>query len=119
MLWIRILHFAGIMLWVSGVVSLAVLLQAGARSKLAGILADIGATLAIVSGVYNAIQLHAFAQPYMHIKLTLVAIFVGLHVALRVKTRKQSAGGASGLLFGALLVALAILYVIVMRPMAR
>lgn len=117
--WMRILHFAGFTLWISGLVALAALLQAGARSKLPGILADIGATLVIVSGIYNAVTLSLFTQPWLHIKLTLVAVLIGLHVALRVKTRKQSAAGATRLLVGVLLAVGVILYFIVMKPLAR
>ncbi len=115
----RILHFLGFTLWISGLVGMASALQTGARSRLAGILGDLGATLVIISGVYSAIERSLFVQPYMHIKLTLVAVLVGLHVAMRVKSRKQVAGSGQGLLVLGLVVTVAILAIIVIRPLAR
>jgi uncharacterized membrane protein len=119
LVWMRIAHFAGFALWIAGLVALAIVLRAGARAKAPGILADIGATLVLISGIYTAVTRDLFSQPYLHIKLTLVAGLIGTHVALRVRAKKGKAGGAAGLLAAVITLSVIIIGVIVIRPMAR
>jgi uncharacterized membrane protein len=119
LLWLRIVHFVGLLLWVSGLTSMATVLIGGARSKLAGVLADLGATLALISGIYTALDRGLFRQPWLHIKLTLVAALLGVHIVLRFKTRRGNASGAGALLGTTLLLAVAIVAMIVLRPLAR
>jgi uncharacterized membrane protein len=119
LLWMRILHFAGFTIWVAGLVALATTLRVGVRVRVPGILADVGATLALVSGLHNAITRGLFSQPWLHIKLTLVAVLIGAHVALRVKSRKERPQGGDALLAAVLAISVVILFVIVMRPLGR
>jgi uncharacterized membrane protein SirB2 len=113
---VRLLHLGGFALWLAGLCALALLLHAGARHRAAGILADIGATLAIVSGLYNAIQRKLFAMPWMHVKLTLVLALIVLHVVLRVRTRKEKRSGAMELLLASIAVAIIVMAVAVFQP---
>jgi uncharacterized membrane protein len=118
-LWMRILHFAGFTLWVAGLVSVAMLLRARVNARTAGILADAGATLAVASGLYTAITRNLFTQPWLHLKLTVVAVLIAVHVSLRIKARRGREGGSAALLAATLLLGLTIMWVIVMRPLAR
>ena len=113
----RLIHFAGFALWLIGLFGMAFVLQAGGKHRLAGILADLGATLTIIAGIYTAVQRHAFAQPWLHIKLAAVALLILMHVLLRRKMKSGKTGTA--LLLPLLIVALAIIYLAVMKPLAR
>ena len=116
-LYARLVHFAGFALWLVGLFGMAFVLQAGAKHRLAGILADLGATLTIIAGIYTAVQRHAFSQPWLHIKLTAVAVLIVIHILLRKKMKSGKTGTA--LLLPLLIVALAVIYVAVMKPLAR
>lgn len=118
-LWLRILHFLGILLWMGGTVGMATTLQLGHRSKVAGILADVGILFSLATGITMAVRNHYFSQPWLHIKLTLVVLLLGVHGVLRKKTRTGENGGATGLLTAALILATCIIYVIVMKPFMR
>ena len=118
-LWLRILHFLGILLWMGGMVGMATTLQLGHRSKVAGILSDIGILFAMATGITMAIRNHYFAQPWLHIKLTLVVLMLGVHGVLRKKTRTGENGGATGLLSAGIILVTCIIYVIVMKPFMR
>ena len=115
--YLRLVHFAGFVLWFAGLFGMAFVLQAGGKHRLAAILADLGATLTIIAGIYTAVQRHAFVQPWLHIKLAAVALLIFMHVLLRRKMKSGKTGTA--LLLPLLLVALAIVYVAVMKPLAR
>jgi uncharacterized membrane protein len=115
----RLLHFAGFSLWVGGLVAMALLTMSGVRNKAAGILADTGALLVIATGVFNAIQRGLFKVPWMHVKLTLVVILIVVHAMLRVRMRKGRPGSGSGLLAAAVLLVVAIQYVVVFQPFTR
>jgi uncharacterized membrane protein len=115
---VRLFHFAGFSLWIGGLIAMALLVHAGSRHKAAGILADVGATVAIATGVINAIQRGLFKMPWMHIKLTLVVILIGVHIALRMKMKRGRAGGV-GLLAGAILLLVGIQFVVVFQPFQR
>jgi protoporphyrinogen IX oxidase len=102
--WIVAIHVFGIVLWTAGMFACLRMLAAhGAVGKAApeglilaerrtAVLMDIGATIAILTGVYMTF----FVTPsplttggWLHAKLTLVVLGVlGLHVFARVKVRK-------------------------------
>ena len=99
------LHVFGVVLWIGGLLSISLLLgaianesDAGARARLAAftrkraMLADIGATIAILFGLHWLFKFKLYAMPYMHIKLTLVVFLIGLHGFLRVKTKRAAEG---------------------------
>jgi uncharacterized membrane protein len=115
--YVRLVHFAGFVLWFAGLFGMAFALQAGGKHRLAGILADIGATLTIIAGIYQAVQRHAFTQPWLHIKLAAVAILILIHVLLRRRMKSGKAGTA--LLLPLLIVSLGIVYVAVMKPLGK
>lgn len=116
LLWLRFAHFAGWMLWVSGIAGMAFALMAGARSKAAGRLADVGAALAIGTGVYSGLTQGAFKHGWLHLKLVFVLALIIVNAALRVRTRKGVSQGAAGLLAAALIAALLVLLAAVVRP---
>src|SRR5688500_9487709 len=116
-LYLRFIHFTGFALWLAGLLGMTFLLQASTRHRTAGILADVGATLTIVAGLYNAIQRSLFVQPWLHIKLTIVALLVVVHVLLRRRSKSDKQGTAP--LLPVLLLAIAILYVAVLKPLQR
>src|SRR5688500_3093158 len=121
LLWLRIGHFAGFILLISGLVTMAMMLRAGVgpRAKAAGILADVGGTLVLATGIYNAINGSLFSQPSLHIKLTLVAARSGIQIALRIKIKRDRPGGAGALLAATLILAVGIVGLVVIRPLAR
>ena len=99
------LHVFGAFIWIGGLFALAAFLDAfgaetdpAARSRLtkflrqAAIVPDIGATIAIVFGVHWLFKFKLYQMPYMHIKLTLVAVLIGLHGYLKVKAKKARKG---------------------------
>ena len=100
-------HVYGAVMWIGGLFALAAFLDAfgaetdpAARSRLlrfmrqAAIVPDIGATIAIVFGLHWLFKFKLYQMPYMHIKLTLVAVVLGLHGYLKVKARKARKGEA-------------------------
>ncbi len=103
-------HVFGVVLWISGLVTLTFLLtavknetDAGARARLAQFarkvarLPDIGVTIAMAFGIYSLIKLELYKQPYMHIKLTLVLFLLGLHGLLQAKTKRIAQGAEPSL----------------------
>jgi len=123
---VRAAHFVGALLWFGGLFAAGSLLhfrdgetdagvkqRLGVRARKAAILADLGATLSIASGVYNAVTRHLFSQPWLHIKLTLV---------VRIKARRASEGEGrfgKGLLGIATLAVIGILIAVVYQPFHR
>ena len=116
---VRWFHFVGFTTWIAGIVAMGLLLRAGAPAKLAARIADAGAALAIVSGVYRAVTGSFFAQPYMHIKLFFVVALIGVHAAMRVRVRKNDGSSAGSMVVVAAVLAAIILFVIELRPFAR
>jgi uncharacterized membrane protein len=101
------LHVFGAFMWIGGLFALAAFLDAfaaetdpAARGRLAkflrqaAIVPDIGATIAIIFGVYWLVQFKVYKLPYMHIKLTLVAVVIGLHGYFKMKAKKARKGEA-------------------------
>lgn len=132
---IRAVHILGAFLWFAGLFAAGSLLRfrdaetdagvkqrLGVRSRKAGVLADAGATLSIATGVYQAVTRSLFAQPWLHIKLTLVVALVIVHILTRVKARRASEGEGkfgTGLLGIATLAVIGILYAVVFQPFHR
>ncbi len=101
------LHVFGAFIWIGGLFALAAFLEAfGAetdpapRARLtrflrqAAIVPDVGATIAIVFGLHTLFKYKFYQMPYMHIKLALVVVVLGLHGYLKVKARKARKGEA-------------------------
>src|SRR5262249_20667995 len=82
---VRLVHFLGFTLWLGGLLATGLLLRAGAQARIAAIVADAGATLSLLSGVYNAVTRSLLSQPWLHIKLFFVAALLGVHAAMRVR----------------------------------
>ena len=118
---VRWFHFVGFSSWLAGLVALGLLLRggAGAAARPAALLADIGATLTIISGVYRAVTFGLFSQPYIHIKLLFVAALIGVHGVLRVKLKRKSGQSAGTLVVATGILAAIILFIIVFKPLAR
>lgn len=126
------LHFLGIVLLGGGLLGgarLLVLATAAAvpvglelaqAARRLLILGDIGLTLALVGGIGAILHRpdRVLAQPYMHVKLTLVATLVGLHVFTRIRAKRAAAGQAAypaALFVAALLLFAAIIAVVVFK----
>jgi uncharacterized membrane protein len=101
------LHVFGAFIWIGGLFALAAFLDAfaaetdaAARSRLlkflrqAAIVPDVGATIAIVFGAHWLFRFKLYQMPYMHIKLALVAVVIGLHVYFKMKAKKARKGEA-------------------------
>ncbi len=116
---VRWVHFVGFTTWIAGLVAMGLLLRAGASAKVAARIADTGATLAIISGVYRAVTGGFFAQPYIHIKLVFVVALLGVHAAMRVRVRKNEGSSAGAMVVVASVLAAIILLVIELRPFAK
>ena len=127
-----VVHVLGWVFWVSGLLVTSMALtrhtqetSPEARQALARLeriylrgLADIGALLAIAAGVSLIVTNSAYylSAPWMHIKLTLVALLIGLHGFIAVRTKRFGAGKielqhseARWLVAGTLLIFLSIL----------
>jgi uncharacterized membrane protein len=115
----RWVHFVGIATWLAGLVSMGLLLRAGAPARPGAIIADAGATITIISGIYQAASTGLFVQPYIHIKLLFVAALLGVHTAMRIRVRRKDGRSAASMVVVAGILATIIIYVIEFRPLAR
>jgi uncharacterized membrane protein len=115
----RLVHFLGITLWLGGLLATGLLLRAKAEARLAAILADAGATLTILSGLYNAVTVGAFSQPWLHIKLALVAALLGVHGAMRIRVRRADGRSAGAMVLTVGILAVLIVYMVVFQPLHR
>jgi uncharacterized membrane protein len=101
------LHVVGALMWVGSLFALMAFLEAygaepdqAARGRLAkfvrqaAIVPDIGATIAIVFGLDWLFKFKLYQLPYMHVKLALVAVLIGLHGYLKVKAKRVRQGEA-------------------------
>jgi putative membrane protein len=102
--WLRVGHVFGFVCWIGGLVTVLLLLRVhgvvegparevlGRQERKAAVLMDVGATIAIVCGLWMALgaPVNAFKTgAWLHVKLTLVAIFLfGMHGWARVQIRK-------------------------------
>jgi putative membrane protein len=103
-------HVVGVIFWVGGLLTLTVLLSAmkaetdaAARKRLAAftrkaaVAPDIAATVAIIFGLHWLFAYKIYKFHYMHAKLLLVVILLGLHGFLRVQTKRAAESGESKL----------------------
>jgi putative membrane protein len=101
------LHVLGALMWIGSLFALTAFLEAytdepdaAAKGRLlkhlrqAAIVPDVGGTLAIVFGAHWLFKFKLYQMPYMHIKLTLVVVVIGLHGYLKVKAKKAKKGEA-------------------------
>lgn len=136
--WARALHVCGVLLWFAGaLVTLHVLqvqqrrLAAGAGDGTdfralegsAGRLLDAGAGVAIAAGLYLLFENPSLLKGagFMHAKLTLVAVLLGLHGLLRAQLKRFRMGKSralAGWAYPAVLgVFFAIVVLIVVKPL--
>ncbi len=140
--WARILHIVGIVLWVGGLLSVSLILSRiedkhsiQERSNIAALLERSlslpGFVLTLVGGLYmlliQEIPYQPIKQPWMHIKLTLVFILIGLQGMLgasrkKLRTTEDHAGlrGRFSLVFLlTFAIALASVVLVEARPLDR
>ncbi|HEU4611344.1 MAG TPA: CopD family protein [Kofleriaceae bacterium] len=100
-------HVVGVLIWVGGLFALMAFLEAvaaepdqAARGRLvkflrqAAIVPDIGATIAILFGLHRLFKFKIYEAHYMHAKLALVVVLIGLHGYLKVKAKRARKGEA-------------------------
>jgi putative membrane protein len=103
-----VVHVFGLVFWVSGLLVTSMALtrhtqeaSAEARQALARLeriflrgLADIGALLTIVAGIslITTNSSYYLTAPWLHIKLTFVALLIGLHGIVGVRAKRFGAG---------------------------
>jgi len=104
--WVRVIHVFGFLVWIGSLFALYELLYAHAKAgkeaqstfvdleKKTAMAMDIGASVAMLGGIYFAIRAHLFTGHggWLHAKLLLVAIIIGFHGFARVKVRKYRNG---------------------------
>jgi uncharacterized membrane protein len=101
------LHVLGALMWIGSLFALTAFLEAyaaepdtAARSRLlkfvreASIVPDVGATIAIAFGLHWLVKFKLYEAHFMHAKLTLVAVVIGIHVVLKRKTMAAKRGEA-------------------------
>jgi len=99
------LHVVGALMWVGSLFALTAFLEAYAaepdaapRGRLvkflreAAIVPDVGATIAIVFGSHWLFKFKLYQAHYMHAKLALVAVLIGVHVYLKLKAKRAKQG---------------------------
>jgi len=106
--WLLAAHILGLALWIGGLLSACAVLaqsaaaEAGARAavaqparKVMRVLADPGAALAILAGVWllSADASGYFAQRWFQTKLVVVVGLIALHGAAAVRCKRAAAGG--------------------------
>jgi putative membrane protein len=132
-----VFHVVGFTTWIGGLYGMGWLLVArdadkndafrtrlGELARSGGRIADVGAGIAIVGGVW----LLSFApamymrQPWLHAKLTLVVLLLGLHGYFRVKAKRAATGEGQfkrPMLTVLALLAALIVALVVFKPGAR
>ena len=133
------LHIVAFAVWLGNLFAIAVTLtfrngetEASVRTKLGelgrnrmGRAADVGATLALLSGVWliSFAPAHYMRQPWLHMKLTLVLVVLGLHGFLRVRAKKAAEGDAKAFpapLVGFMtMIAVSIVMLVVFKPLMQ
>jgi putative membrane protein len=132
-----LIHIVGFVVWLGSLFSMARTLAArdietdeafrtrlGALARAEGLRADVGATTAIVGGLWLLSSAPGFYlhQPWMHAKLTLVVAVLGVHGFLRVKAKRASMGEGRfprAVLSILWVVAISIIALVVFRPGAK
>ena len=102
--WLLVAHVFGFVLWIGGLLSSTAALgkhakasapevrealARAARSSLRG-LADPGATVAILAGIFLiSTNSHYFLRaPWLHVKLTFVVLLTGVHVFVAIRAKR-------------------------------
>ena len=107
--WIRAIHVYAIVTWVGALIGLTFLLKQHAVAaeaaradflsleKRVAMAADIGATIAIIAGLFMIVQVPELLtkQPWMHPKLALVAVVLGVHGVQRMRLGKFKRGNVT------------------------
>lgn len=138
--WLKVAHVFGFTVWIGTLIGALHILKAHAAASMearsaflglekgTGIVMDIGATLTIAAGVLLLVLpeggMHIFkAGGFFHLKLTLVAVLVGVHVLVRRKMRLFRGGQVASpppwLVPLTGVVALLIIVAIIVRPFAK
>lgn len=131
------LHVVGFVFWVGPLVAAARLLllsaheaeasaaaRIGTLARKIAMVADIGAMLALIGGLTILIDQRVvlLKQPFMHVKLTLVVVLLGLHGLVRVKTKRAAQGPTSfspAILAALALCVIGIVFAIIFKLPAR
>jgi putative membrane protein len=133
LLWVKAVHIFGILMWIGTLMGLyqtifAIGAASGGRDDLIALARkiamamDVGALIAIGGGLglLFGIDPSPMKLPWMHVKLTLVAVFLGFHVYGRIKLGKLRKGETSTpppILFALLnLILVAIVIMAVVKP---
>ena len=103
------LHVLGALMWIGGLFATAAFIDAtvgepdvAAKGRLlkatraAAIVPDAGGTVAIVFGLHWLFKFKLYEAHYMHPKLALVVLVLGIHVYLRRKVGQLKRGEAIG-----------------------
>lgn len=107
--WITAIHVCAIVAWVGALVGLTFLLRQHAKAaeaaradflsleKRVAMIADIGATIAIIAGTVILIRVPIIltGAAWMHPKLALVAVLLGLHGFQRMRLGKYKRGNVT------------------------
>jgi putative membrane protein len=127
-------HVVGITFWVGGLFTIALFLGAagddaatrasiGAIARRVARATDVAALVAIAGGVaLLVLRPWDMRQPWMHIKLTFVVGLLAVHGIIRVRAKRLANGGpapTSSAAIGVAVLAVAIIAVIVLKPLAR
>jgi len=104
--WIRVVHLYGMLMWVGSLIGLSFTLRQHAKAAKAAyddfialekgtaMVMDIGALVTMLCGVVMLISHPSLlkGQGWMHAKLLLVVVLIGLHGLQRVRTAKFKRG---------------------------
>jgi putative membrane protein len=117
--WLLALHVLGFALWMGGLLGSAAILgqSAAAARKLMRALADPGAGLAIVAGLWmlSADAAGYFAQAWFQTKMVVAVGLLALHGVIAVRAKRAASseaasGPAWGLFFAVLAAAVAMIF---------
>jgi uncharacterized membrane protein len=138
-LWVKAVHQFGFVLWVGSMFALTLVLSAHARAagpardafaaaeRSIGRAMELGALLVIACGVLMIVRPHPgvslMKQSWIHLKLTLAVVLIVMHGLVRARMARLGRGEGKGLpawVSGAiLLIALAMIWLAVVKPMLR
>lgn len=101
----RAFHIYGALMWVGGTFALIAFLEAHAQEpdaaargrlakhvRVAAIVPDVGAAIAMLMGGHWLVKYDLYKAHYMHPKLALVALLIGVHVFLKTRVKRVKAG---------------------------
>lgn len=98
--WLLAMHVLGMALWIGGLLGAAVSMGASAAAsrKLLRALADPGAGLALLAGVWMlaADASGYWSQAWFQTKMVVAAGLIALHGVIAVRAKRAASGGAAG-----------------------